>query len=393
MAVPRPLRGAVGGLLIAVGVAAVACLGLGPALPLLVLAPGVYRRYTSWAAGMLFTYVAAIMELVFGTAVVHYGDPMPLSDGAAVLSSNHRTRLDWAMLYPLLARWGRLSTLHIVLKAGVRPMPYMGWVVQMIRYVFLERHWESDADHLARMLTYIADGGSNTTPRTHCVLLFPEGTDLSEKNKARSHAFAAKHGLATYHHVLHPRTKGFAACVAALRAARNRLQTVYDVTIAYTGSVPQKEAQLLTGRMPSATHALVRTYPAASLPGDEAGLEAWMVARFAEKEMLLADFYGDGGKRLRPELVPGCPPSAVQGHRLPVPWLTYATAVGFVALLLAGAAKAATLAPMLFWAYLAVYHVAFVVVLPRVWGGADKLELQLHGGSGDPGAAGGRRRE
>ena len=49
------------------------------------------------------------------------------------------------------------------------------------------------------------------------VLLFPEGTDLTERTKAKSEAFAKKNDLNCYNYVLHPRTTGFTYLVEKLR--------------------------------------------------------------------------------------------------------------------------------------------------------------------------------
>ena len=51
------------------------------------------------------------------------------------------------------------------------------------------------------------------------LLIFPEGTDLSQSNIRKSHTFAREHGLPCYEHVLQPRISGFAACVEACLAA------------------------------------------------------------------------------------------------------------------------------------------------------------------------------
>jgi 1-acyl-sn-glycerol-3-phosphate acyltransferase len=396
MAVLRIARGVAGLLLIACAVILTAVVGLGPALPLMLIAPRAFRAYTSWAAGQLFTFSAAVFELVYGVRTRHYGDGMPQGDGLALLSSNHRTRLDWATVWPLMVHYGRLSNLHIVLKAGLRNLPYVGWVVQLARHVFLERRWEADAAHLTGMLQYIADAeGSGGAPT---VFIFPEGTDLSAKNLARSHEFAGKQGLPQYQHVLHPRTRGFAACATALRTARKQLRTVYDVTLAYGGAVPQKESQLLTGRMPHTVHALVTAYPAASLPADDAGMDAWMVARFAEKERLLADFYAHGGRELRPQLLQadgaaggsGGSGGGGGGKLLPTPWLAYTRAAAFIGALLCASVYAARTSPLLFWGFVALHHLVMAVVLRRAYGGADKLELGLYGGASGAGTEGRR---
>lgn len=81
------------------------------------------------------------------------------------------------------------------------------------------------------------------------ILLFPEGTDLSDQNLERSHAHSEKEGLPKYMQVLHPRTAGFdttwkAMKEVAKKAAKNPPWLV-DITVAYLHHVP--------GELPSET--------------------------------------------------------------------------------------------------------------------------------------------
>ena len=74
------------------------------------------------------------------------------------------------------------------------------------------------------------------------LLLFPEGTDLSDSNLKKSHAHAEKEGLSKYMQVLHPRTAGFeTACSAMMEVAKNKQSAqpaLLDVTVAYVHQVP-----------------------------------------------------------------------------------------------------------------------------------------------------------
>ena len=50
--------------------------------------------------------------------------------------------------------------------------------------------------------------GSPSNIDSYQVLIFPEGTDLSAKNLARSHTYSKDNNLRTLHNVLVPRGKG-----------------------------------------------------------------------------------------------------------------------------------------------------------------------------------------
>ena len=57
-----------------------------------------------------------------------------------------------------------------------------GWGTEMFMFLFLKRNWADDADHIDQMLAFYRAH----LPR-YMLLLFPEGTDLSAENVAKSH--------------------------------------------------------------------------------------------------------------------------------------------------------------------------------------------------------------
>jgi 1-acyl-sn-glycerol-3-phosphate acyltransferase len=104
-----------------------------------------------------------------------------------------------------------------VLKDSLKRVPLLGAGMQLLAFIFLARNWAVDEASLSRGVRYSA----KMKPR-FALLLFPEGTNVSADNLQRSAAFAKERGLALYSHVLHPRTTGFARCVAELQACRGR---------------------------------------------------------------------------------------------------------------------------------------------------------------------------
>lgn len=60
--------------------------------------------------------------------------------------------------------------------------------------------------------------------------IFPEGTRFKTKLLAESQAYSLRNHLPVLKHTLSPRTKGFHL---ALQELRERLDCVYDLTIAY----------------------------------------------------------------------------------------------------------------------------------------------------------------
>lgn len=124
------------------------------------------------------------------------------------------------------------------------------------------------------------------------LLLFPEGTDLSESNKAKGQKYAEEHGLQKYNYVLHPRTKGFVCCIQALRQGI-RPVPVYDMTIGYVGAIPQNESDIATGHWPEEIHFDCTYIPSSQLPMEDSELEGWLKTRWQQKEEKLNEFYAN----------------------------------------------------------------------------------------------------
>lgn len=353
-----PLRRARALLALMLIVASIPCTALmfSPLLLFLPIHYTLYRWATSTCLAVWQAFAAACVELVAGVRVV--ADPFAVAQlreqPRVLLIANHRTRLDWLLLWPLLARAGRLRELHICLKRDVGDTPFAGWALSAARYPLLTRSWALDAARWAAALRLIATGSARASPysgsgsaalppRRFVLLLFPEGVDLQARSLAASDAFAAAQGLERRTFTLHPRARGMAHVLATLEGATGGDTVVVDATLGYEPSrallrslgaaaadepavaacvrrgsgphVPQSEAHLtgLSPRaaLPGAVHVHVHSWSARALffrgggsgsssssdgmPGGGAALEervgAWLSARFREKEAALAAFY------------------------------------------------------------------------------------------------------
>lgn len=76
--------------------------------------------------------------------------------------------------------------------------------MQMSGFLYITRHWEVDRIRLAESLDYLVELGRRTQ-----ILIFPEGTDLSQSNIVKSNKFADAHNLPKHSYTLHPKTTGF----------------------------------------------------------------------------------------------------------------------------------------------------------------------------------------
>ncbi|XP_062378242.1 lysocardiolipin acyltransferase 1 [Sardina pilchardus] len=354
---------------------------LGPFLPLMLLSPAWYRWLTDRIVATWLTLPVALLEVVFGVKVVITGDGFVPGERSVIIM-NHRTRLDWMFLWCCLLRYSYLRLEKICLKAGLKAVPGFGWAMQVASFIFIHRRWEEDRTHMANMLQYFCHIREPLQ-----LLLFPEGTDLTENTRARSDDFAEKNGLPKFEYVLHPRTTGFTFIVNTLREGDN-LDAVHDITVAYPKNIPQTERHLVLGLFPREIHFHVRRHPVSALPAGGEALQAWCQERWVEKERRLRDFYAAEPRAFdTPEArVPPCK-TELRVALIKVASLLYWTA--FVAL---------SFAALWLWAPVRLYFllvVAFFLAQQRLVGGVELMEMACHrywtaGRHGDGVGGGGR---
>ncbi|XP_054964072.1 lysocardiolipin acyltransferase 1 isoform X3 [Pan paniscus] len=189
---------------------------LGPFLPLMFVNPSWYRWINNRLVATWLTLPVALLETMFGVKVIITGDAFVPGERSVIIM-NHRTRMDWMFLWNCLMRYSYLRLEKICLKASLKGVPGFGWAMQAAAYIFIHRKWKDDKSHFEDMIDYFCDIREPLQ-----LLIFPEGTDLTENSKSRSNAFAEKNGLQKYEYVLHPRTTGFTFVVDRLREGRRQ---------------------------------------------------------------------------------------------------------------------------------------------------------------------------
>ena len=242
-----------------------------------------FRGFNRWAADLWWGWCVSAAEAIHGTRIEVTGDELPKRENAVVVV-NHQQMADITYLMFLARQKGRLGDMKWFVKDPIKYVPGVGWGMLFLDCIFLKRDWLTDRRSIEETFRRL------TADRVPVWLMsFVEGTRVTPEKVARSRSFARKRGLEPTDHVLIPRTKGFVATVGAMRSYAD---AVYDITIGYPDGVPSlwQYAQGFTRQ----AHLHVRRYPMAILPESDAALTTWLLARFREKDALLAEFYRTG---------------------------------------------------------------------------------------------------
>jgi 1-acyl-sn-glycerol-3-phosphate acyltransferase len=271
----------------------VLAIGFGTLLPInllqllsLVVLPfsrGAFRAINRWCADTWWGLCVTGAELVYGVRIIFTGDDVPVREDT-LLIANHQQMPDIPAIMKFCKTKDRLGDMKYFVKKQLKWVPGMGWGMQFLDCLFIDRDWASDSEQIRRTFDRLVSG---KVP-VHLVS-FVEGTRLTLPKLEIAQAYARENGLTVPRHTLVPRSKGFSASVEGLRS---HIAAVYDLTIAYEEGVPSLW-QYLKGLV-QRIHVHVRRFPIEELPYSADDLRQWLLTRWDEKNDLLDHYYATG---------------------------------------------------------------------------------------------------
>lgn len=213
-----------------------------------------------------------------------YGDKIPKRENSFTVM-NHRTLLDWAFLFSIAGRRGRLGVLKFFAKKSITWVPGFGWGIYLLDSLLISRNWLADQNLINQTFAKLKN-----RKLPFWVVSFLEGTRLTPAKFAESQEYARKKDLPVLNHLLVPRTKGFVATVSQLRT---ELDAIYDVTYAYQGKQVPGVVDFAMRRLPD-LHFHIRRFPMKDIPTDPDALTQWCIQLFVQKDALLEHFHKHG---------------------------------------------------------------------------------------------------
>ncbi|XP_038593512.1 1-acyl-sn-glycerol-3-phosphate acyltransferase epsilon [Micropterus salmoides] len=236
--------------------------------------------------------VLFFFENYTGVEIVIYGD-IPKNKENVIYLSNHQCTADWIIADMLAIRQSALGHVRYVLKDGLKWLPLYGWYFSQHGGVYVKRSARFNETAMKKKLLTQTQSGAPMY-----LVIFPEGTRYNPELKnviADSQAFATKEGLAVLRHTLTPRMK---ASHIAIKAMQGHLDAVYDVTVAYEGTLSASGQRKPAPSMPEflckecpRVHIHFDRVDIKEIPTEPLFFRRWLHERFEMKDRLLTDFY------------------------------------------------------------------------------------------------------
>ncbi|KAM9316926.1 1-acyl-sn-glycerol-3-phosphate acyltransferase epsilon [Gastrophryne carolinensis] len=250
-----------------------------------------YRRGDDCLYNVYQSMVLFFFQHYTGVQIVLYGD-LPEKENVLYVS-NHQCTVDWIIANMMAIQQKALGHVRYVLKDGLKYLPLYGFYFSQHGGIYVKRSARFNEDNMRNKLQ------SQMKMKSQMYLvIFPEGTRYNPdipKVIADSQAFAMKEGLPVLKHVLTPRVK---ATHVAIDTMQDYLDAVYDVTVAYEGTITQsgqrKEApsmaEFLCKECPR-IHIVVERISLMDIPKEQTFMRRWLHERFELKDRLLTEFY------------------------------------------------------------------------------------------------------
>ncbi|KAK3202389.1 hypothetical protein GRF29_161g1026955 [Pseudopithomyces chartarum] len=222
-----------------------------------------------------------------------------------VLVANHQIYTDWIYLWWVAYTSKMHGHLYIILKESIKYIPVLGTGMMFYGFIFLSRKWAKDKERFQYRLRKLSAshkgpmaGSSFLDPMW--LLIFPEGTNLSDNGRVSSKKWADKNGIDDLRHAMLPRSTGLLFCLQELEET---VDYMYDCTVAYEG-VPRGQygqdlftlrSTYFEGRPPKSVHMHWRRFAIKDIPThDDKVFSDWLLARWREKDDLLEHYLDNG---------------------------------------------------------------------------------------------------
>ncbi|CAF3965177.1 unnamed protein product [Adineta steineri] len=204
--------------------------------------------------------------------------------------------VDWVITNMLAIQQGSLGHIRHVLKNDLKWIPFYGFYLQQHGCIYVRRNDKGDLNRVEKGMRQVLNNGLPVW-----LVIFPEGTRYNPVNNKdaieRSRTFAQQKDLSPLDYVLYPRS---GATVSAIKALKDKLDAVYDVTIMYNQTYDNDRqirlaapsmSEYLSGQT-NELHIDIRRFRINEIPNEtNEEISNWLYQRYYLKDKLLKEFY------------------------------------------------------------------------------------------------------
>jgi len=196
-----------------------------------------------------------------------------------VILVNHISTVDFIMLLDYLYDHGVVKY-RFVLKESIVCIPGIGQLMYFGNNVIVKRNWQMDQKTIWKDL--------DNLPNASTLILFPEGTRMSEEKLFMAQTYSMQHNLPIFENLLVPKFHGAWNILSYLKT-QHRLGKLYDVTLVPEKRFQKKSMFLSDIFQPSGIGQLgfhVRKLNTEEIPHDYDLFCNWFLNRWLEKDYI-----------------------------------------------------------------------------------------------------------
>lgn len=219
-------------------------------------------------------------------------EAMPFERAISVI--NHRSDIDWMILWAVAARLNFLGYAKCILKAELGKLPILSWTWKFSDFIFLRRNWDSDQRTLKSCFKQF-DGYS--TP--YWIAIFCEGTRFTEEKHEVSKKFCVSNNIVPFKNLLCPRLKAWELCIEEMRSLK-AVDYVYQLTLAFPDGVPELK-EILFPKKRRQVHVNITRTSLKDIPLDSDGSSKWLMDSYRKMDDLLENMKNTGRLSSYPE--------------------------------------------------------------------------------------------
>jgi 1-acyl-sn-glycerol-3-phosphate acyltransferase len=159
-----------------------------------------------------------------------------------LIISNHVNEYDFLVFTSLFKETKTMENLKFVMKPEMKSIPVIYQILNLLDFLTIQRNIAFDN----KIISTYCDNLKNKNRKAN-IIIFPEGTIITENTLKKSNTFRKEKGLEEYKHVLSPRYRGFQIMLDSMKGSH--ITKVLDLTFTYThGEMPTLYQMLFTNK-------------------------------------------------------------------------------------------------------------------------------------------------